>query len=147
MHTTCTTPGVISMHLPCQLTKTFCALTLFIALIFSSMNPASARPAKSGEAKAYAKTYMSTKYNWAGKQYSCLVSLWEYESHWNYKSRSKKYFGIGQLNKGFIHHSGYSKKQYLASYKIQVRVGLKYIKSRYGTPCKANKHRKHTGWY
>ena len=114
-----------------------------------SLTPAQAKAAKSDAAKAYAKSYIDQKHGWGTKQYNCLVKVWEYESHWNYKSSGAggKYLGIPQLNRGFIKGSGYSVKEYKSSYSIQVRVGVKYIKSRYGTPCSARAHIKRTGWY
>ena len=127
------------------------AISLFTGLIAagSVTSPVQAKAAKSDAAKTYAKNYIDHKYGWGTKQYNCLVKVWEYESHWNYKSSGAggKYLGIPQMNRGFIKHSGYSIKQYKSSYQIQVRVGLKYIKSRYGTACGARAHIKRTGWY
>lgn len=140
--------GIFQRHLSPFVSSIVASLIASIILV-TATGPAQAKPAKADAAKAYAKSYINKKYGWGSKQYDCLVKVWEYESHWNYKSSGAggKYLGIPQLNRGFIKHSGYSIQQYKASYKVQVRVGLKYIKSRYGTACGARAHIKRTGWY
>ena len=99
------------------------------------------------DAKDYAKSYMQEKYGWGTSQYGCTVKVFEYESHWNYKTSNGKYLGIPQVNKGFVNGQGYSKSEFMKDYKLQVRVGLTYIKKRYGTPCKAWNHIQDTKWY
>lgn len=99
------------------------------------------------DAKDYAATYMKETYGWSGAQFTCTVKVFEYESHWNYKTTNGKYLGIPQVNSGFVKGQGYSKTEFMKDYKLQVRVGLKYIKKRYGTPCKAWSHIGRTGWY
>ena len=125
------------------------ALSSLTIAVDSQTSSAHAEVAGASAAKAYAKSYIDKQYGWGSKQYNCLVKVWEYESHWNVKSSGAggKYLGIPQLNRGFIKHSGYSVKQYKSSYQVQVRVGLKYIKTRYGTACGARAHIKRTGWY
>ena len=82
------------------------------------------------------------------KQYDCLVQLWTKESNWNPKSRNsisvdgKHAGGIPQI-------LGLSIKLH---HTEQIDLGLKYIKHRYNTPCRAwgfwlAKDRKGTGWY
>jgi hypothetical protein len=115
-------------------------------LIGFASTPANASSKKS-EAKAYAKSYMKTTYGWGASQFACLDKVFNYESHWNDKDKNSRYLGIPQVNVGFVHSQGYSKKQFMSSHKIQVRVGLTYVKKRYGTPCKAWSHIKKRGWY
>lgn len=122
-------------------------LALILSLTVVAAPNVSATPANAKVAKRYAKAYMKSHYNWGTKQYNCLVRVWEYESHWNYKSQSKKYLGIPQLNIGYVKAHGYTRKSFLKSYRPQVRLGLKYIKKRYGNPCKAWSHINRTGWY
>lgn len=64
------------------------------------------------------------------KEYRCLDSLWTRESNWNpfAQNKSGKAYGIPQLKNARI--------QYLDGYS-QIRYGLKYIRHRYETPCKA----------
>ena len=120
-----------------------------VATLLIADSPAAAKAAHADDAKKYASTYIKTKHGWGTKQYNCLVKVWEYESHWNYKASgaSGKYLGIPQLNRGYIKGAGYSIASYKSSYKTQVQVGVKYIKARYGTPCGARAHIKKTGWY
>lgn len=99
------------------------------------------------DAKDYAASYMKDTYGWGAAQFTCTDKIFEYESHWNYKDKNGKYLGIPQVNSGFVKGQGYSKSAYMKDYKVQVRVGLKYIKKRYGTPCSAWKHIGSTGWY
>ena len=119
--------------------KNVCGLAIAVAttvLLATAIPSAQASTSKSA-AKSYAKTYMKQTYGWGDKQYGCLVKVYNYESHWNYRAKNGRYWGIPQLNSGFVRGQGYSKSQFMASYKVQIRVGLKYIKKRHHTPCNA----------
>ena len=72
------------------------------------------------------------------KEYRCLELLWHNESRWNPRADNPNStaYGIPQLLK-------YKEKD---PYK-QIDRGLKYIKHRYGTVCKAWVHHKKTGHY
>lgn len=61
-------------------------------------------------------------------EFSCIVELYEKESNWRPKARNGSHFGIPQ-----------GRSHYLATVDgfKQVEWGVKYIKNRYGTPCKA----------
>jgi len=64
------------------------------------------------------------------KEFQCLEQLWSKESNWNTAAhnRSGGAYGIPQLkNKKLQHMDGFT----------QVQWGLKYVRSRYGTPCNA----------
>ena len=64
------------------------------------------------------------------KEYRCLDLLWTRESNWNPLAHNKSggAYGIPQLKNKMIQHlDGFS----------QVRYGIKYIKHRHQTPCKA----------
>ena len=71
------------------------------------------------------------------KEYRCLELLWTRESNWNYKAKSKTSSarGIPQIL-NLKTNDPYD----------QINLGIKYIKSRYQTPCNAwaywlkNKH-------
>lgn len=121
---------------------TVCALSLLTG------NPVAAKSiAHKQDAKDYAKSYMKEKYGWGAAQFQCTNKVFEYESHWNYKTTNGKYLGIPQVNSGFVKGQGHTKSAFMKDYKLQVRVGLTYIKKRYGTPCKAWSHIDRTGWY
>jgi hypothetical protein len=76
-----------------------------------------------------AKDYASAGWDWRGKEWTCLKSLWTRESRFdNYakNQRGSSAYGIAQLLR---------EKDYRSEY--QILRGLKYIDSRYGSPCKA----------
>lgn len=89
---------------------------------------------------AYARDKLEV---FAYKQYSCLVQLWNHESHWNPHAYNKvKSMG---LNAGGIPQVlGMSTSTPPAS---QIDRGLIYIYQRYGIPCAAWKHWQRKGWY
>jgi hypothetical protein len=62
------------------------------------------------------------------KQYRCLESLYERESNWNPAAKSGSHYGIPQMRN--------IKVKTLDPY-TQIDWGIRYIKGRYGTPCKA----------
>ena len=72
------------------------------------------------------------------KQYRCLELLWNLESNWNPRSDNPKStaYGIPQLLKLK------ARDPY-----IQIDLGLKYIKHRHLTPCKALAFHRMTGHY
>ena len=72
------------------------------------------------------------------KEYKCLELLWDKESKWNPRADNPKStaYGIPQLLKLK------ARDPY-----IQIDLGLKYIKHRYGQVCKALEHHKRTGHY
>ena len=61
-------------------------------------------------------------------QYICLEKLWTKESNWNPAARNGSHYGIPQMRN--------SKVRSLDAY-TQIDWGLRYIKDRYSTPCKA----------
>lgn len=83
------------------------------------------------------KQYAKAKTN-DGKQWSCLAKLWGKESAWNHLADNPKStaFGIPQI-------LGMTTTNPVK----QVDLGIKYIKHRYSTPCKAWAHHKNKGWY
>ena len=97
--------------------------------------------------QAYAKSLCLNTYGWSETDYSNLVKLWNKESGWNVTSgnSSSGAYGIPQaLPASKMSSEG---SDYLTNYKTQIRWGLKYIKSRYGTPTKAWQHFQNNGWY
>ncbi len=120
------------------------AIVVATAVLLTAAMPTAQASASKSAAKSYAKSYMKQTYGWGDAQYACLVHVFNYESHWNYKAKNGRYWGIPQLNSGFVRGQGYSKSQFMANYKVQIRVGLKYIKKRHHTPCNAwHKIKKH----
>lgn len=100
-------------------------------------------------AKWYAKSHIANQYNWGPTQFGCLISLWKRESNWNYLSvnhRGRTY-GIPQNKLSNISEFGIGLTTYMATPELQVQIGAKYIKYRYGNPCAAYAHSKRVGWY
>ena len=89
----------------------------------------------------------SAEYGWGGDQFSCLVSLWNKESGWNYKAfnSGSGATGIPQALPGSKMASAGSDWQSSAS--TQISWGLGYISSVYGSPCSAWGHSQATDWY
>lgn len=102
-------------------------------------------------AQWYAKRHVAAKYGWNDKQFGCLKQLWQKESSWRMRASGAngKYLGIPQLSKKAVVASGIGVALFRSTPELQVQLGAKYIKYRdnYGTPCKALKHKKRTGWY
>jgi hypothetical protein len=90
---------------------------------------------------------MLGSYGWSSSQFGCLVSLWNTESGWNvYASNpSSGAYGIPQALPGSKMASAGPDWQTNAA--TQIRWGLGYIKSLYGSPCGAYSHEQADGWY
>ena len=74
------------------------------------------------------------------KQYKCLAILYGKESGWNYKAYNKSSGTVGIPQ-------GKSVWLLTASPIQQVEWGLRYIKHRHGTPCRALNHWKQFNWH
>lgn len=102
-------------------------------------------------AQWYAKRHVKAKYGWNDKQFGCLKRLWQKESSWRMRASGAhgKFLGIPQLSKKAIVAAGMGVALFRSTPELQVQMGARYIKYRdaYGTPCKALKHKKRTGWY
>ncbi len=87
------------------------------------------------------------KRGWSESDFTCLVKLWDRESHWNYKSlnRGSGAYGIPQALPGSKMASAGSDWQ--TNPRTQVDWGLGYVAGRYSTPCGAWSHSQSTGWY
>ena len=83
----------------------------------------------------------------SGSQWSCLDALWTRESGWrmvwNYQGSGA--YGIPQsLPASKMAAAG---ADYMTNPATQIRWGLGYIASAYGTPCGAWAHETADGWY
>jgi energy-converting hydrogenase Eha subunit A len=86
-------------------------------------------------------------YGWRAAQFTPLNSLWNRESGWN-KYAANPYssaYGIPQAVPGSKMASAGPDWQTNAT--TQIRWGLRYIKSRYGSPAAAWAHELAYGWY
>jgi len=110
----------------------------------SQVTPAPAVP--SGSAQQIAMGMLGS-YGWSSSQFSCLNSLWNEESGWNVYATnpSSGAYGIPQALPGSKMASAGPDWQTDAA--TQIRWGLTYIKSLYGSPCGAWAHEEADGWY
>lgn len=123
------------------------ALSYFTALMTFTAPPTSVKAPTlrpiSAEAeelnyKDFAAQVSKNEYGWGDKQMKCLRALWGKESAWNPEADNpiSTAFGIAQmLNETST--SGF----------VQIRNGLRYILSRYETPCNAWDFWLTNGWY
>lgn len=89
---------------------------------------------------------LSEGYGWGEGQFSCLVSLWNKESNWNYQAYNPSgATGIPQALPGSKMAAAGADWQTNAT--TQVAWGLDYIDRAYGTPCAAWGHSQATDWY
>ena len=101
----------------------------------------------SGPPQEIARAMMAKDYGWSSDQFSCLVQMWDRESGWS-PSATNPYtgaYGIPQALPGSKMASAGADWQTSAA--TQIRWGLGYISSRYGTPCNAWALWQSQGWY
>lgn len=114
----------------------------------ASTNPAgeSAPTIPASQAQEYAHEQVIAR-GWSESDFSCLVKLWNRESHWNYKAfnRGSGAYGIPQALPGSKMASAGS--DWATNPATQIEWGLGYISGRYSTPCGAWSHSQSTGWY
>lgn len=98
-------------------------------------------------AQAVAQSMAAERYGWGADQFSCLVSLWNKESSWNYQAynASSGATGIPQALPGSKMATAGADWQTNAT--TQIAWGLDYIDRAYGTPCAAWGHSQATNWY
>ena len=97
-------------------------------------------------AQAIARSMMGS-YGWGDGEFSCLQSLWNRESGWNYQAEnaSSGAYGIPQALPGSKMSS--VADDWATNPSTQITWGLQYIQGRYGTPCSAWAHSESVGWY
>ncbi len=99
----------------------------------------------SGSAQQIAMSMLGS-YGWPSSQFSCLGPLWARESGWSVTAANPDgAYGIPQALPGSKMASAGPDWQTNAA--TQIRWGLGYIKSLYGSPCGAWSHEEATGWY
>ena len=79
-------------------------------------------------------------------QWGCLLNLWNRESGWVYDAENASgAYGIPQALPGSKMASAGADWQ--TNPATQIKWGLSYIQSRYGSPCGAWAHEQSSGWY
>jgi hypothetical protein len=120
---------------------------------FSISEPAPVAPAvpaagvpDPGTAQAIAYAMLQSM-GWGEAEYSCLVALWDRESHWNVyaNNASSGAYGIPQALPGEKMASAGA--DWATNPATQITWGLGYISGRYGTPCGAWAYSEEHGWY
>ena len=97
-----------------------------------------------GSPRAIARTMLAER-GWSD-QFGCLDSLWSRESGWNvYAANRSGAYGIPQALPGSKMASAGS--DWRTNPATQIRWGLGYIASSYGSPCSAWHHSQTHGWY
>jgi hypothetical protein len=89
---------------------------------------------------------MLASFGFATSQWGCLDDLWNRESGWVYNAENASgAYGIPQALPGSKMASAGADWQ--TDPTTQIKWGLGYIKSTYGTPCGAWDHEEADGWY
>jgi Transglycosylase SLT domain len=89
---------------------------------------------------------MLASFGFGTDQWGCLDDLWQAESGWRYNAENASgAYGIPQALPGSKMASAGS--DWLTNPATQIKWGLGYIQSRYGTPCGAWSHEQGYGWY
>jgi hypothetical protein len=105
-----------------------------------------APPVSPGTAESIAQSLMPSYGFSVSGQYSCLFSLWEAESGWNATAENASgAYGIPQALPGSKMAS--AGPDWETDATTQIKWGLGYIQSVYGTPCAAWDHEEADGWY
>ncbi len=91
---------------------------------------------------------LASGYGWgSGPQWTCLDELWTRESGWQmvWNTQGSGAYGIPQaLPASRMASAG---ADYMTDPATQIRWGLAYIASTYGTPCGAWAHEEADSWY
>lgn len=113
-------------------------------VVVASAAPAAGMP-DPGTAQAIAYAMLQAR-GMGDDQYSCLVALWNRESHWNvYAYNPSGAYGIPQALPGDKMASAGA--DWATNPATQITWGLGYIEGRYGTPCGAWAKSESSGWY
>ncbi len=89
---------------------------------------------------------MLASFGFATSQWGCLDDLWNEESDWVYNAENASgAYGIPQALPGSKMASAGADWQ--TDPTTQIKWGLGYIQSTYGTPCSAWAHEEADGWY
>jgi hypothetical protein len=100
---------------------------------------------------AQARAFIRDRYGWRYPEFRALKAMWWRESNWRHdvinNHPNGPWYGLGQVNGGFIASRGYTIKEYMKSPLAQIKVGTAYIKERYGSPTKAWSFWQSNGWY
>jgi hypothetical protein len=98
-------------------------------------------------AKKVAKSILLNEYGFSEKEYKCLNSLWNKESHWNYKAHNVRSGAHGIAQALPATKMNVVSTDWRTNPVTQIRWGLRYITLRYETPCKALAKHNRSNYY
>lgn len=98
-------------------------------------------------AKNVTQAIMADEYGWDGEQYRCLNNLWTKESHWNYQAHNYRSGAHGIAQALPASKMDLISDDWRTNPVTQIRWGLRYIESRYDTPCGAWSKFKRSRYY
>jgi hypothetical protein len=99
-------------------------------------------------AQQVAMSIIRTEYQkWGATQQTCLVTLWNKESHWNYQAHNYRSGAHGIAQAFPADKMETVALDWRTNAVTQIRWGLNYIDKRYGTPCKALARHNYRGSY
>jgi len=98
-------------------------------------------------ARTVAAQLVATTYKWRAKQMSCHDTLWTGESHWNFKAHNYSSGATGIAQALPANKMDVIATDWRTNPVTQLKWGLRYIKIRYGTPCKALAKTRWSGYY
>jgi hypothetical protein len=112
----------------------------------STTPKATPSPAPSGSPQSIAQSMLKS-FGWSPGQFSCLKPLWQHESSWSVSASNSSTgaYGIPQAAPGSKMAS--AGPDWKTNASTQIKWGLGYIKSTYGSPCAAWSHEQADGWY
>ncbi|CAB4531637.1 unannotated protein [freshwater metagenome] len=86
-------------------------------------------------------------FNWNKSQMACLDKLWTSESHWNFQAHNYRSGARGIPQALPPTKMDIISTDWRHNPVTQIKWGLSYIQSRYGTPCKAYAKKRARGYY
>ncbi len=98
-------------------------------------------------ARTVAKALIASTYKWNSSQMKCLNSLWTRESHWNFKAHNYYSGATGIAQALPANKMNIVATDWRTNPVTQIKWGIRYIKIRYGTPCKALAKAHWSGYY
>ncbi len=113
-----------------------CALAAVSFAAFGPAQVASAAPSIHSIITRY-----TTAAGFGSLDVTAMKQIADYESHDHASSHSKTCWGLFQLSTSMVKGHPWSDPTW------NTKRALGYVKSRYGTPCKALAHIRKTGWY
>ena len=98
-------------------------------------------------AQQVAVQLVSTTYHWSSAQMTCLNTLWNRESHWNFQAHNYSSGASGIPQAMPATKMSEIASDWRTNPVTQIKWGIRYIYLRYGTPCKALTHERWHGNY